>query len=231
VRVAAAAANLALEHSRLHAQVQTQLEQVRASRARIVEAGDTARRRLERDLHDGAQQRLVTLILALAMARSQAARIDPGLDSLLQSAGKEAAKALAELRELGRWIHPAVLTETGLTGAIQALVERSPVAATVTAVPAGRFAAPVEATAYFVVSEALTNVAKHAPGAAARIGIWHLDSQLVVEVSDDGPGGAHADTGSGLRGLADRVASLNGVLQVESSPGCGTRLQARIPRQ
>jgi signal transduction histidine kinase len=231
VRVAAAAANLALEYSRLQAEIQTQLEQVRASRARIVEAGDTARRRLERDLHDGAQQRLVTLSLALAMARSQAAGIDPGLESLLQSAGKEAAEALAELRELGRGIHPAVLTETGLTGAIQALVERSPVAATVTAVPAGRFAAPVEATAYFVVSEALTNVAKHAPEAAAQIGIWQLDSQLVVEVNDDGPGGARADTGSGLRGLADRVASLNGVLQVDSTPGCGTRLQARIPCQ
>jgi signal transduction histidine kinase len=229
VRVAAAAANLALEHSRLQAEIQAQLEQVRASRARIVEAGDAARRRLERDLHDGAQQRLVTLSLALAMARSQAAGIDPGLESLLQSAGKEAAEALAELRELGRGIHPAVLTETGLAGAIQALVERSPVAATVTAVPDGRFAAAVEATAYFLVSEALTNVAKHAPEAAARIGIWQLDSQLVVEVSDEGPGGARADTGSGLRGLADRVASLNGVLEIDSMPGCGTRLQARIP--
>ena len=139
VRVAAAAANLALEHSRLRAEIQAQLEQVRASRARIVEAGDAARRRLERDLHDGAQQRLVTLSLALGMARSQAAGSHPELESLLESASKEAREALAELRELARGLHPAVLTETGLPGAVQALVERSPVATAVSAVPGGRF--------------------------------------------------------------------------------------------
>ena len=162
VKLTAAAASMALEHARLQAEVQAQLEQVRASRARIVEAGDAERRRLERDLHDGAQQRLVTLSLALGMARDRAAGADPELEALITSAGKEAREALTELRELARGIHPAVLTETGLTGAVQALVERSPVATTITAVPDGRFPAAVEATAYFVVSEALANVAKHA---------------------------------------------------------------------
>ena len=171
LRLTAAAASMALEHSRLQAEVQAQLEQVRASRARIVEAGDAERRRLERDLHDGAQQRLVTLSLALGMARDRAAGVDPELGSLIESAGKEAKEALTELRELARGIHPAVLTETGLAGAIQALAERSPVATTITAVPDGRFPAAIEATAYFVVSEALANVAKHARADGAQVTI------------------------------------------------------------
>ena len=229
VRLTAAAASMALEHSRLQAEVQAQLEQVSASRARIVEAGDDARRRLERDLHDGAQQRLVTLSLALGMARNRATGADPELESLLESATKEAREAIVELRELARGIHPAVLTETGLAGAIQALVERSPVATTITAVPAGRFPAPVEATAYFVVSEALTNVAKHAAARNAQVAIRKLATRGVVEVSDDGAGGAAPDAGSGLRGLADRVASVGGSLRIDSPPGCGTRLEAEIP--
>ena len=133
-----------------------------------MEAGDAERRRLERDLHDGAQQRLVTLSLALGMARDRAAGADPELGSLMESAGEEAKEALTELRELARGIHPAVLTETGLAGAIQALAERSPVATTITAVPDGRFPAAIEATAYFVVFEALANVAKHARAGGAR---------------------------------------------------------------
>src|SRR6266566_4145768 len=162
VRLTAAAASMALEHSRLQAEVQAQLELVRASRARIVEAGDAERRRLERDLHDGAQQRLVTLTLALGMARSRVAGVDPELEALIEAAGKEAKEALTELRELARGIHPAVLTETGLAGAIPALVERSPAVVEITEVPRERFPAVIEATAYFVVSEALANVAKHA---------------------------------------------------------------------
>jgi signal transduction histidine kinase len=228
VRLTAAAAGMALEHSRLQAEVQAQLEQVRASRARIVEAGDAERRRLEHDLHDGAQQRLVTLSLALGMARDRAAA-DPELGSLIESASKEAKEALTELRELARGIHPAVLTEAGLAGAIQALVERSPVATTVIAVPGGRFPAAIEATAYFVVSEALTNVAKHAMADSATVTIGRRPGRLVVEVSDDGAGGARPDGGSGLRGLADRVASAGGVLRVDSPPGCGTRLEADLP--
>ena len=228
VRLTAAAAGMALEHSRLQAEVQARLEQVRASRARIVEAGDAERRRLERDLHDGAQQRLVTLSLALGMARDRAAA-DPELESLIESASKEAREALTELRELARGIHPAVLTETGLAGAIQALVERSPVATTVTAVPRGRFPAAIEATVYFVVSEALTNVAKHAMAGSAQVTICQRPGRLVVEVSDDGAGGARPDGGSGLRGLADRVASVGGVLRVDSPPGSGTRIEADLP--
>jgi len=229
VRLTAAAASMALEHARLQAEVQAQLEQVRASRARIVEAGDAERRRLERDLHDGAQQRLVTLSLALGMARDRAAKADPELGSLIESASKEAREALTELRELARGIHPAVLTETGLTGAIQALVERSPVATTITAVPDRRYPAAIESTAYFVVSEALVNVAKHARADGAQVMIRKFPGRLLVEVSDDGTGGARSEGGSGLRGLADRVASVGGVLRVDSPPGGGTRLEADIP--
>jgi signal transduction histidine kinase len=229
VRLTASAASMALEHARLQAAVQAQLEQVRASRARIVEASDAERRRLERDLHDGAQQRLVTLSLALGMAREHAADADPALQALIESARKEAREALLELRELGRGIHPAVLTETGLPGAIQALAERSPVSITITEVPPRRFPAAIEATAYFVVSEALANVAKHARADAADVTIRELPGRLVVQVADDGAGGARAEGGSGLRGLADRVASVGGVLRLDSPPGCGTRLEADIP--
>jgi len=228
-RLTAAAASMALEHSRLQAEVRAQLEQVRASRARIVEAGDDARRRLERDLHDGAQQRLVTLSLALGLARNRAEASDPQLQALLESAAKEAREAIAELRELARGIHPAVLTETGLSGAVQALAERSPVATTITAVPPGRFPAPVEATAYFVVSEALANVAKHAVATNAEVSVRELAGRVVVQVSDNGVGGALPDAGSGLRGLADRVAAVGGSLRIDSPPGRGTRLEADIP--
>ena len=229
MRVLVTAASLAFEHSRLQAEVQAQLEQVHASRARIVEAGDAERRRLERDLHDGAQQRLVTLSLALAMASNRATGVDPELASLLESASKEAHEALVELRELARGIHPAVLTQTGLTGAMQALAERSAVATTITAVPAGRLPTPIEATAYFVVSEALANVAKHAGADSAQVAIRHVGGRVLVEVSDNGTGGARIDAGSGLRGLADRVASVGGTLRIDSLPGCGTRLAADIP--
>jgi signal transduction histidine kinase len=229
VQVAVTAASLALEHSRLQAEVEAQLEQVRASRARIVEAGDAERRRLERDLHDGAQQRLVTLSLSLGMARDRAAGTDPELRALIESASKEAREAVIELRELARGIHPAVLTQTGLAGAIQALAERSPVATTITAVPDGRFPAAIEATAYFVVCEALANVAKHAAAGAAEVAIRRLPGRLVVQVSDDGAGGARPEGGSGLRGLADRVGSAGGTLRVDSPPGAGTRLAADIP--
>jgi signal transduction histidine kinase len=232
VRLTAAAASMALEHSRLQAEVQAQLELVRASRARIVEAGDAERRRLERDLHDGAQQRLVTLTLALGMARSRVAGVDPELEALIEAAGKEAKEALTELRELARGIHPAVLTETGLAGAVQALVERSPTVVEITEVPRERFPAMIEATAYFVVSEALANVAKHARADTAQVSIRRLPGRLAVQVSDDGAGGVDGTRlarGSGLAGLADRVASAGGVLRVDSPPGAGTRLEADIP--
>jgi signal transduction histidine kinase len=231
IRLTAAAAGLALEHSRLQVEVAAQLEQVRASRARIVEVGDAERRRLERDLHDGAQQRLVTLSLALAMARDRAAAADPSLAALIESAAKEAKEALVELRELARGIHPAVLTETGLRGAVQALVERLPVATEVTAMPSGRFPAPAEAAAYFVIAEALTNVVKHAKATCAQVAVSAAAGRLTVEVTDDGGGGARLADGTGLRGLADRVAAAGGVLRVESPSGGGTHLMAEIPCQ
>jgi signal transduction histidine kinase len=227
VRLTASAASLALEHSRLQAEVQVQLEQVRASRARIVEAGE--RRRLERDLHDGAQQRLVTLSLALAMARDRVADADPALGALIESASKEAREAISELRELARGIHPAVLTQAGLAGAVQALAERSPVPTAITEVPRQRFPAAAEATAYFVVSEALANVAKHAQASSAWVTVRSHPGRLVVIVSDDGAGGATPDGGSGLRGLADRVAATGGTLHIDSPAGSGTRLEADIP--
>jgi signal transduction histidine kinase len=163
------------------------------------------------------------------MARSRVAGVDPELESLIDSASKEAREALVELRELARGIHPAVLTETGLAGAIQALVERSPVAATITEVPRDRFPAVIEATAYFVVCEALANVAKHAMASTAQVGIRKLPGRLAVRISDDGAGGARPERGSGLRGLADRVASAGGTLRVDSPPGAGTTLEADIP--
>src|ERR1700685_502002 len=150
------------------------------------------------------------------MARSRAAGADPELVSLIESAGKEAQEALVELRELARGIHPAVLTANGLAGGLQPLVERPPVAATINAVPAGRFPAAIEATAYFVVSEALANVAKHALAGRAQVTIRQRPGRLLVQVSDDGAGGARPEGGSGLRGLADRVAAVGGLLVLDS---------------
>ena len=163
------------------------------------------------------------------MANGRAAGVDPELGELLESATREAREALVELRELARGIHPAVLTETGLGGAVQALAERSGVATTITEVPARRYPAPIEATAYFVVSEALANVAKHAAAGGAEVAIRRQDGRILVRVTDDGIGGARTDTGSGLRGLADRVASVGGTLHIDSPPGGGTRLEAAIP--
>jgi signal transduction histidine kinase len=229
IKVAVSVASLALQHSRLQAEVTAQLDQVRASRSRLVEAGDTARRRLERDLHDGAQQRLVTLSLSLGMARARAVGTDAELESLLESASKEAREALVELRELARGIHPAVLTETGLRGALQALVERAPIATTLADVPPERFSPSIEATAYFVACEALTNVVKHAAAGAATITITRSTGALIVQVDDDGIGGARADGRSGLNGLYDRVASVGGSLRIESFRGEGTHIEAEIP--
>ena len=235
-----AAAGLAMENERLHTEVLARLGDVRASRARIVEAADAERRRVERNLHDGAQQRLVTLSLALTMARSHLAGEpgrpetgDPGadgrIDALLSEAADELGSALQELRELARGVHPAILVEEGLEAAIEALAERSPVAVEVSAHGNGRLPAPVEATAYYVVSECLANVAKHAQASFVTVKVGRCDKGLRVEVADDGVGRATARAGSGLEGLADRVAALDGRLTVESRRGNGTRVSAEIP--
>jgi signal transduction histidine kinase len=225
-----AAMRLAVENERLQREVEARLAEVRASRARIVSAGDTERRRLERDLHDGAQQRLVALSLALRRARSRlGGQVDEGLAASLEDASQLVQDALVELRELARGIHPAVLTEAGLAGAVPALARQSPVEVTIEQLPSERLPADVEATAYFFVSEALTNVAKHAPAASATVRIDVEDHALAIDVADSGPGGAVSSPGSGLQGLDDRVAAAGGRLVVDSPPGAGTRLRAWIP--
>jgi PAS domain S-box-containing protein len=201
-------------------------EEVLRSRARIVAAGDEARKRLERNLHDGAQQRLTSLLLFLRVARAQAA--DPGVAGLLDQAIEELGAAVTELRELARGIHPEVLTRRGLAAALRVIAARMPLAVELDVTP-GRFGEPVEAAAYYVVSESLANVAKYAQASTAAVRVAPNGHRLVVEVSDDGVGGADASGGTGLRGLADRVAALDGGFSVESPPGGGTRVCAEIP--
>jgi signal transduction histidine kinase len=206
--------------------------ELRRSRTRIVEATDAERRRLERDLHDGAQQRLVSLSLALRLLRSRLGAGDTANDGAIEAADEAAAElrvAIKELRELARGIHPAILTEAGLGPAIVALADRSTVPAVVGALPDRRLTPAVEATAYFVVSEALANVAKYASATKASIGAECGPSTLRVEVGDDGVGGADQARGTGLRGLQDRVAAHGGRLTIDSPPGQGTLVVAEIP--
>jgi signal transduction histidine kinase len=214
--------------SHLDAELRESLEELRASRARIVEAGDAERRRLERDLHDGAQSRLVGLALLLRAARTRAAG-DEQLAGMLDQAQEELETSLAELRELARGIHPAVLTDRGLEPALQALAARAPVPVTVDAGPPERLPGPVESAAYFVVSEALVNVAKYARATHATVAVRRENGRVTVDVADDGVGGADARGGSGLRGLADRVAALDGTLSLDSPAGRGTRVHVEIP--
>ena len=228
VRSVGAATRLALENERLAAEVRTQLEAVRASRARIVAAGDAERRRVERDLHDGAQQRLVTLALSIQVARAQADGSNPALASSLDQASEDLAAALTDLRALARGIHPAILADEGLAAAVEALADRSPANVTLRA-PAERFTPTVEATAYFVVAEALTNVVKYARASAVTVSIEREGESLHVEVADDGVGGADPTNGSGLAGLDDRVAAADGRLTVTSVAGVGTVVRAEIP--
>lgn len=203
--------------------------EIRASRARIVEAGDAERQRLERNLHDGAQQRLVALSLALRMARAQVRSSPEAAEQLLDASADELAQALTELRELARGIHPAVLTDRGLEAALETLAARAPAPVEVRVDLGARLPATVEAAAYYVVSEALANVAKYAQASAISVSVERADGWALVEVADDGIGGADPSLGSGLRGLADRVEALDGLLEVESGSGWGTRVRARIP--
>jgi len=204
-------------------------DELRASRARIVEAADAARRKIERDLHDGAQQRLVALALDVRMAQTRFARDPASAGAFLDRLGKELADASAELRELARGIHPAVLTERGLAPAVAALAARAPVPVDMLELPDARLPPALEATAYFTVAEALTNVAKYAGASHASVRVAAKGSELVVEVRDDGVGGASADGGSGLTGLADRIGAIDGTLTVVSPPGDGTLLRAVLP--
>jgi signal transduction histidine kinase len=228
VRAAGAAAALALENQRLAAELRARIEDLRASRARLVEAGDNERRRLERDLHDGAQSRLVALALKLKLARMNVAD-ESEAATLLDESSSELQASLDELRELARGLHPVVLTDRGLTAAVRILADRAPVPVEIEALPAERLPPPVEIAVYFVVAEALTNVAKYARATAATVSITAGGGRVAVAVADDGVGGADVAGGSGLRGLSDRVAALDGRLVLDSPPGEGTRLRAEIP--
>jgi signal transduction histidine kinase len=204
-------------------------ELLAASRARIVEAGDIERRRLERNLHDGAQQRLVALALDLTLIGVTLEKDPPAARKTLTAAQDQLAQGLDELRELARGIHPAVLTERGLGPALQALVKRAPVRVEIIELPEERLAGPVEAAAYYVAAEAITNVAKYARASQVTVSVGHASGRASLTVSDDGVGGADAALGTGLRGLADRVEALGGHLDVDSPPGRGTRIRAEIP--
>jgi signal transduction histidine kinase len=204
-------------------------DELRASRTRIVAAADAARRKIERDLHDGAQQRLVSLALDVNVARS---RLDAEPDSagpFLDRLARELSEASAELRELARGIHPAVLSERGLVPAVEAIAGRAPVPVEIVAAPVERLSPTVEITAYFTVSEALTNVAKYAGASQATVRLERDGGALVVEIRDDGVGGARAGAGSGLSGLADRVGACDGRLEIVSPPGDGTLVRAVLP--
>jgi PAS domain S-box-containing protein len=224
------ARRLAAENAGLRAELEVQLEEVRASRARIVQAAYEARRRLERDLHDGAQQRLTMVEMTLRAAmRRLGTSADPELSRTLGQAVEELRAGAAELRSLARGLHPALLTERGLGPALEALASRSQVPVTLRHATIGRLDPSVESAAYFVVSEALTNVMKHAHASRVDLTVERNGSTLVLEVSDDGSGGAAIDAGGGLRGLSDRVAALDGRLRVESPSGRGTLVRVELP--
>jgi signal transduction histidine kinase len=233
VRAAGAAASLSLENERLDAELRARLEELRASRARLVEAGDAERRRIERDLHDGVQQRLVSLLLNLKLARRRAAGERAGdeeaNEALWDDVEGELTTTLAELRTLVSGILPPVLADRGLGVAVEEITSRSPIPVEIAQMPAERLPERVEVAAYFVVCEALTNVAKHARATRTSVRVVRDDGQALIEVSDDGVGGVQLGDGSGLRGLADRVGALEGRLELDSIAGRGTTIRAEIP--
>ena len=214
--------SLALESAEAH-------DQLTASRARIVEAAVAERRRLERNLHDGAQQRLVTLSLQVWIAQERL-RDDPSaVDAMLARIGDDLKLALEELRELARGLHPAVLTDRGLAPALRSLADRAAFPVEINGVPARRFGESVEAAVYYVVAESLTNAAKYASPSATWVEMSTTPGRVVVEIRDDGVGGAQLSAGSGIRGLTDRVEALGGRLQLESPTGVGTVVRVELP--
>ena len=229
VASAGAAAALALENERLQAELRARLEELRASRARIVEAAQEERRRIERDLHDGTQQRLVSIAMALGLAESKLATDRPAVQPVLREARDALAVALAELRELTQGIRPAILVERGLAAALDDLSRRAALPVRLEVAVGGRLPEQVESAGYFVASEALANAAKHSHASEVRLAASQEGGVLVLEVADDGIGGASTSGGSGLRGLADRVEALGGRLTVSSPPGRGTTLRVEIP--
>jgi signal transduction histidine kinase len=229
VQTAGAAAGLTLRNERLDAELRAKVAELQASRSRIVQAGYEQRRRLERDLHDGAQQRLMALGIDLRMVRERIEHDPQGAAELLDESLHELNEATAELRELARGIHPAVLTNRGLHAALKGLASRSPVPVELLQTPADRLPPSVESAVYFVVAEALTNAARYSRAQTVTVGVVRDNGHVDVEVRDDGVGGADADQGSGLRGLQDRVAALDGRLELTSPQGLGTILRATIP--
>jgi signal transduction histidine kinase len=219
-----------LLHSEPDPELTAKVVDARSAQVRIIAAADAERRRIERDLHDGAQQRLVALSLKLGMARKRLGDDADGMAlQLVDEAQAESRAALEELRDLARGIHPAVLSDRGLGAALRELASRATVPTEVVEAPEARLLPAVEGTAYFVVAECLTNIGKYAKATSATVRVRPEVGRLVVEVVDDGIGGADAERGSGLRGLADRVGALSGSLEVASPPGHGTRVRAEIP--
>jgi signal transduction histidine kinase len=228
---AAAAVNMALENARLQVQLRAQLEEVRQSRVRLVEAADSERQRVERDLHDGAQQQLVTLLLSMQTAKSEALKQgDRRVADLIDANISTLRKALDELRELARGIHPTILSQAGLMPAIQSLADRSPIPVDVKGgFGDTRLAPPIETALYFVVAEAITNAVKHSRGKRMCVQVGRNLGLATIEISDDGVGGADLSRGSGLLGLTDRVAAVGGRLVVRSEAGMGTTINAEVP--
>ena len=228
LRIAPVAADEVLAVVRDVTDVRTAMRELRESRARVVAAGDAARRRIERNLHDGAQQRLVTVSLHLHLIARRLDSAPAAVPGLLEAAQTELALALEEIRELVRGLHPRILTDHGLAPAIRALGERALLPVEILELPGTRLRPAVEAAIYYVVAEALANAAKHAAATLVTVRVAHEDCGTVVEVADDGVGGADP-AGGGLRGLADRVAALEGQFAVSSVPGAGTALRAEFP--
>jgi len=216
------------EHRRARA-LRERVDDLRGSRQRILDAADAERRRIERDLHDGAQQRMVAVAVTLGLAESMLERDPASAAPLVAQAREEAQLAVKELRELARGIHPALLSERGLGAALEALAARAPVPVEITGVPMVPLPNAVEAAAYYVVAEALTNVAKYAHATEACVRLSLDPERLRIEISDDGIGGADPSSGTGLRGLCDRVEALDGEIDVYSPPGGGTTITVELP--
>jgi signal transduction histidine kinase len=223
-----AAAGIALENARLQVDLRARVDELRRSRARVIDAGQKERQRLERNLHDGAQQRLIALSLELSTLEEQLAG-DANASTRLREARREVATSLEELREIARGLHPAVVTGHGLALALEQLAARGPVPVRLTVEVGGRLPDRLEVAAYYLVTESLANVGKHAEASSVTVTAIRTNGRLVVEVADDGVGGADTNLGSGLRGLADRVEALGGRLRIRSPAGGGTRVRAEIP--
>jgi signal transduction histidine kinase len=223
-----AAAEITLENGRLHAELRARLEELRGSRERVIEVGQKERQRLERNLHDGAQQRLIALSLELSLLEERLPA-DSEARTRIDHARHEIALSLEELRDVARGIHPAVVSGHGLAVALESLAAQAPVPVTLSVGLEERVEDRLEVAAYYVVCESLANVAKHAEATSATVVLGRTNGQLVVEVVDNGVGGADTEGGSGLRGLADRVEALDGELRIWTSRGGGTRVRAEIP--